>query len=281
MHFADVRLYFPDHDSRLDAKINLDTLTTEMAGLPVDRQRALAEMALSAAGLTAASSMTAQRDALRADPYYNALQVKYAYAVTCHKAQGGQWASVFVDMGYIPPEAYCTVDFYRWLYTATTRATTKLWLVNPAMDLFDRISEDIKKAMLARDSQRLEALRGVKKEFLEAKTAKGSDGNLTDEKAVQILAKMIKQRKESAEIYTQQNRPELAEAELAQAAVIEEYMPKQLSGEELAEALREIIARVGATSAKEMGKVMGVASKELAGKAEGRAISAKVKELLG
>ncbi|MFG6395830.1 MAG: GatB/YqeY domain-containing protein [Muribaculaceae bacterium] len=149
------------------------------------------------------------------------------------------------------------------------------------MDLFDRISEDIKKAMLARDSQRLEALRGVKKEFLEAKTAKGSDGNLTDEKAVQILAKMIKQRKESAEIYTQQNRPELAEAELAQAAVIEEYMPKQLSGEELAEALREIIARVGATSAKEMGKVMGVASKELAGKAEGRAISAKVKELLG
>ncbi len=149
------------------------------------------------------------------------------------------------------------------------------------MDLFDRISEDIKNAMLARDSQRLEALRGVKKEFLEAKTAKGSDGNLTDEKAVQILAKMIKQRKESAEIYTQQNRPELAEAELAQAAVIEEYMPKQLSGEELAEALREIIARVGATSAKEMGKVMGVASKELAGKAEGRAISAKVKELLG
>lgn len=149
------------------------------------------------------------------------------------------------------------------------------------MDLFDRISEDIKKAMLARDSQRLEALRGVKKEFLEAKTAKGSDGNLTDEKAVQILAKMIKQRKESAEIYTQQNRPELAEAELAQAAVIEDYMPKQLSGEELAEALREIIARVGATSAKEMGKVMGVASKELAGKAEGRAISAKVKELLG
>ena len=149
------------------------------------------------------------------------------------------------------------------------------------MDLFDRISEDIKKAMLARDSQRLEALRGVKKEFLEAKTAKGSDGNLTDEKAVQILAKMIKQRKESAEIYTQQNRPELAEAELAQAAVIEEYMPKQLSGEELAEALREIIARVGATSAKEMGKVMGVASKEVAGKAECRAISAKVKELLG
>ncbi len=148
------------------------------------------------------------------------------------------------------------------------------------MNLFDKISEDIKKAMLARDARRLESLRGIKKEFLEAKTAKGSDGNLTDEKAVQILAKMVKQRKESAEIYAQQNRPELAEAEMAQAAVIEEYMPRQLSDEELTAAINEIIGRVGATSPKEMGKVMGVASKELAGKAEGRAISAKVKDLL-
>lgn len=120
------------------------------------------------------------------------------------------------------------------------------------MNLFDKISEDIKKAMLARDARRLESLRGIKKEFLEAKTAKGSDGNLTDEKAVQILAKMVKQRKESAEIYTQQNRPELAEAEMAQAAVIEEYMPKQLSDEELTAAINEIIGRVGATSPKEM-----------------------------
>lgn len=148
------------------------------------------------------------------------------------------------------------------------------------MTLFDTISDDIKKAMLARDAQRLDALRGIKKEFLEAKTAKGSDGNLTDERATQILAKMIKQRKESAAIYTEQNRPELAETELAQAAIIEEYMPKQLTDEELKSALKEIIARVGATSPKEMGKVMGVASRELAGKAEGRAISAKVKELL-
>ena len=148
------------------------------------------------------------------------------------------------------------------------------------MDLFDRISEDIKKAMLARDAQRLDALRGVKKEFLEAKTAKGSDGTLPDSRATQILAKMIKQRKESAAIYTEQNRPELAETELAQAAIIEEYRPKQLTDEELTEALRAIIARVGATSPKDMGKVMGVASKELAGKAEGRAISQKVKELL-
>ena len=148
------------------------------------------------------------------------------------------------------------------------------------MALFDTISDDIKKAMLARDAQRLDALRGMKKEFLEAKTAKGSDGTLTDERATQILAKMIKQRKESAAIYKEQNRPELAETELAQAAIIEEYMPKQLSDEELEVALKEIIQRVGATSPKEMGKVMGVASKELAGKAEGRAISAKVKELL-
>lgn len=147
-------------------------------------------------------------------------------------------------------------------------------------NLFDTVSADIKKAMLARDAVRLESLRGIKKEFLEAKTAKGSDGTLSDDRAIQILSKMVKQRRESAEIYTQQNRPELAEAELAQAAVIEEYMPKQLSPEELDAALREIIARVGATSPKEMGRVMGVASKELAGKAEGRAISAAVKALL-
>ena len=148
------------------------------------------------------------------------------------------------------------------------------------MNLFDRISEDIKTAMKARATERLEALRGVKKEFLEARTAKGADGELSDEQATRILAKMIKQRKESAEIYSTQNRPELAQAELTQAAVIEEYMPRQLSEEELRERLREIIARTGATSPKEMGKVMGVASKELAGQAEGRAISAAVKELL-
>ena len=147
-------------------------------------------------------------------------------------------------------------------------------------NLFDTVSADIKKAMLARDAVRLESLRGIKKEFLEAKPAKGSDGTLSDDRAIQILSKMVKQRRESAEIYTQQNRPELAEAELAQAAVIEEYMPKQLTPGELDAALREIIARVGATSPKEMGKVMGVASKELAGKAEGRAISAAVKALL-
>lgn len=148
------------------------------------------------------------------------------------------------------------------------------------MDLFDKISEDIKKAMLAKDKVRLEALRGVKKEFLEAKTAKGSDGTLTDEAATKVLVRMAKQRRESAAIYTEQNRPDLADAELAEVAVIEEYLPKQLSDEELEAELKAIIAEVGATDAKMMGKVMGVASKKLAGRADGRAISAKVKELL-
>lgn len=148
------------------------------------------------------------------------------------------------------------------------------------MNLFDKVSGDIKTAMLARDKVRLEALRGIKKEFLEAKTAKGGDGELSDAAALKILAKMVKQRKESASIYTEQNRKDLAGEELAQAAIIEEYLPKQLSEEELTAALKEIIARVGATSAKEMGKVMGTATKELAGKAEGKAISAKVRELL-
>ena len=142
------------------------------------------------------------------------------------------------------------------------------------MDLFDRISADIKAAMLAREKVRLETLRGIKKEFLEAKTAKGSA-------AMKILAKMAKQRKETALIYDEQNRLDLRDNELAEAAVIEEYLPKQLSEEELTEELKKIIAQTGATSAKEMGKVMGVASKAFAGRADGKVISAKVRELLG
>ena len=148
------------------------------------------------------------------------------------------------------------------------------------MNLFDQVSNDIKSAMLAKDKVRLEALRGIKKEFLEAKTAKGADGELTDDMAMKILAKMVKQRKESAQIYTEQNRPDLAEPELAEADVIETYLPKQMNEEELTEALKAIIAQVGATTPQEMGKVMGVATKQLAGRADGRAISAKVKELL-
>ena len=146
--------------------------------------------------------------------------------------------------------------------------------------LFDQISEDIKKAMLAKDRVALDALRGVKKEFLEAKTAKGGDGELHDEQALKILQKLVKQRKESAEMYTSAGRPELADEELKQMAVIEQYLPKQLSEEELTARLKEIIAQVGAAGPQDMGKVMGVATKALAGLADGKAISQKVRELL-
>ncbi len=146
--------------------------------------------------------------------------------------------------------------------------------------LFDQISEDIKKAMLAKDKVALDALRGIKKEFLEAKTAKGGDGELHDDKALQILQKMVKQRKESAQMFIDANRPELAEDELAQCKIIERYLPAMMTEEELTAALTEIIAQVGATSPQDMGKVMGVATKQLAGRAEGKAINLKVRELL-
>ena len=148
------------------------------------------------------------------------------------------------------------------------------------MTLFERISEDIKQAMLDKNKVALDALRGVKKEFLEAKTAKGSDGELHDDKALQILQKMVKQRKESAQMYLDANRPELAEDELAQCKVIEKYLPAMLSEAELTEVLTVIIQQVGAQGPQDMGKVMGVATKQLAGKAEGKAINLKVRELL-
>jgi len=148
------------------------------------------------------------------------------------------------------------------------------------MNLFDQVSEDIKKAMLARDKVRLEALRGAKKEFLEAKTAKGANGELSDENATKIIVKMVKQRKESAKIYQENNRQELADNELAEAAVLEEYLPKQLSADELEAELRTIVAETGAAGPRDMGKVMGIASKRLAGRAEGRAISEAVKNIL-
>lgn len=148
------------------------------------------------------------------------------------------------------------------------------------MDLYSQIDADIKAAMLAKDKVRLQALRGIKKEFIEAKTAPGANGELTDDAAMKILVKMAKQRRESAQIYQEQNRPELAETELAELAVIEAYLPKALTDEELTDALRRIIEQVGATSPAHMGKVMGVATKALAGRADGKAISAKVKELL-
>lgn len=145
--------------------------------------------------------------------------------------------------------------------------------------LFEQISADIVAAMKSRDKVSLEALRNVKKYFLEAKTAPGAP-EFTDDAALKVIQKLVKQGKDAAEIYAGQNRPDLAEAELAQVAVMERYLPKALSDEELTAALQAIIAEVGAAGPRDMGKVMGVATKQLAGKAEGRAISAKVKELL-
>ena len=146
--------------------------------------------------------------------------------------------------------------------------------------LFEQISSDIVAAMKAKDKVRLLALRNVKKYFIEAKTAPGNNDELTDEAALKVLAKLAKQGRDTAQIYQSQNRADLAEEEMKQVHVIEEYLPKQMEGDELRAALSEIIAEVGATSAKEMGKVMGVATKRLAGKAEGRAISEMVKTLL-
>ena len=149
------------------------------------------------------------------------------------------------------------------------------------MEMFDRISNDIKDAMKAKDKVRLETLRNIKKVFLEAKTAPGANDMLTDDAAMKIMQKLVKQGKDSATLYAEQGRADLAEAELAQVAVIETYLPKQMSAEELEAALKAIIAEVGAEGPKDMGKVMGTATKKLAGLAEGRAISTKVKELLG
>ena len=149
------------------------------------------------------------------------------------------------------------------------------------MDLFEKVSEDIKTAMKAKDKVALETLRNIKKVFLEAKTAPGANDTLSDADALKLIQKLAKQGKDAADIYIQQGRQDLADAELAQVKVMEAYLPKQMTPEELEAALRAIIAETGATSDKDMGKVMGVATKRLAGQAEGRAISAKVKELLG
>ncbi|MDY3849086.1 MAG: GatB/YqeY domain-containing protein [Prevotella sp.] len=148
------------------------------------------------------------------------------------------------------------------------------------MMLFDQVSKDIVAAMKAKDKVTLEALRNIKKVFIEAKTAPGANDTLENAAALKILQKLAKQGHDSAELYTSQNRPDLAEAELAQVKVIESYLPKAMSTEEIEAAVKEIIAQTGASSIKEMGKVMGVASKQLAGKADGKAISDVVKRLL-
>lgn len=148
------------------------------------------------------------------------------------------------------------------------------------MSLFEQVSKDIVAAMKAKDKVRLEALRNIKKFFIEAKTAPGANDTLDDAVALKILAKLAKQGRDTAALYHEQNRPDLAEEEEAQAKVIEEYLPKALTPEELEAEVKAIIAQVGATSAKDMGKVMGVASKQLAGRADGRAISTLVKQFL-
>ena len=145
------------------------------------------------------------------------------------------------------------------------------------MDLFEQISKDIVAAMKAKDKIRLETLRNIKKFFIEAKTAPGANDTLTDAQALKILSKLAKQGRDTAKLYTEQGRPDLAEEE---ATIIEEYLPKALTPEELEAAVKVIIAETGATSMKDMGRVMGEASKRLAGKADGKAISDWVKKLL-
>lgn len=148
------------------------------------------------------------------------------------------------------------------------------------MTLFEQISEDIKAAMKARDRVRLDTLRNIKKVFLEAKTAPGANDTLDDADALKIIQKLAKQGRESAATFAQQNRQDLADNELAQVAVIESYLPKQLDEAEIEAQVQEIIAATGASGMKDMGKVMGIASKQIAGKADGRAISTVVRRLL-
>lgn len=148
------------------------------------------------------------------------------------------------------------------------------------MSLEKEISTGIMEAMKAKNPVRLSALRNVKKYIIEAKTAGPEIAELPDTDVIKIISKLAKQGSDSAAIYAEQHRQDLADEELAQVAVLQEFLPKQLTAEELTEAVRAIIAEVGATSMKEMGKVMGVASKRLAGQADGKEISAKVKELL-
>lgn len=148
------------------------------------------------------------------------------------------------------------------------------------MDMFEKISNDIKEAMKAKDKVALATLRNIKKVLLEAKTAPGAGDTVSDEAAIKIIQKLVKQGRESATLYQSQNRNDLAEEELAQVAVMEKYLPAQMSNEEIEAALKTIIAEIGASTPQDMGKVMGVATKQLAGKADGRVISAIVKSLL-
>ena len=148
------------------------------------------------------------------------------------------------------------------------------------MSLQTKVMDALKEAMKAKDTIALESLRAIKSAILLAKTEAGAAAELAEEEELKLLQKLVKQRKDSAALYAQQGRNDLAEPELAQVAVIEKFLPKQLSEAEVTEAVKAIIAEVGATPAKDMGKVMGVATKQLAGKTDGKVISAIVKSLL-
>ena len=148
------------------------------------------------------------------------------------------------------------------------------------MSLFDQINNDMKTAMKARDKVKLEALRNIKKVMLEARAAKGAGSELTEDESLKIISKLAKQGADSAAIYKEQGREDLADQEMAQVKVFENYLPAKMSDEELTAAVKNIIERTGASSMKDMGKVMGIASKELAGKADGKEIAAMVKALL-
>jgi len=148
------------------------------------------------------------------------------------------------------------------------------------MSLFNTINDEIKKAMLAKDTLKLDALRAVKSALLLTRTEKGGQEDLAVEAEIKVLQKLVKQRKEAAEIYSQQNRLDLAQIEIDQANIIEEFLPKQLDQEEVKRILVQIIAEIGAVGSGDMGKVMGLATKRMAGKADGRVISQLVKELL-
>lgn len=149
------------------------------------------------------------------------------------------------------------------------------------MSLEENVMSQMKEAMKAKDEALLRGLRAIKAEIIKAKTDPGANGIVTADGEIKILQKLVKSRKDSLEIYNTQNRPDLAQKEQEEISVIEKFLPQQMSAEELETALKEIIASVGATGPQDMGKVMGVASKQLAGKAEGKAISTAVKALLG
>lgn len=148
------------------------------------------------------------------------------------------------------------------------------------MSLEQTINNDIKTAMLARDEAGLRSLRAVKAAILLIKTSEAGKATLTEDEEIKLLQKLVKQRKDSLEIYEKQNRPDLAQKEKEEIAIIEKYLPQQLTAEELKEIIAQIITQTGAAAPSDMGKVMGVASKQLAGKADGKTISALVKELL-